>query len=141
MNGKKVSGVLAEACWSAGGAASTHLHGVVLGMGVNVRTDFTETELERTAISLEPALGRRVDRLDLLVDLVERVDKWYRQVGTPELFEAWKGRLNMLGKRVAVEQGSIQGLAENVDVKGALLVRDKSGTLHRVLAGDIALGS
>ena len=70
-----------------------------------------------------------------------RIDYWYARIGSDELFEAWKSRLNMLGKMVTVQQGTIHGLAESVDASGTLLVRDEQGELHRVIAGDIALGS
>jgi BirA family biotin operon repressor/biotin-[acetyl-CoA-carboxylase] ligase len=136
VNGRKVSGVLPEAVWDG-----DNLWGVVLGMGVNVRIDFNDTELAETAISIEPALGRSVDRLELLGDLMRRVDYWYERIASDELFDAWKSRLNMLGKMVTVQQGTIHGVAESVEHTGALMVRDESGLLHRVMAGDIALGS
>ena len=141
LNGKKVSGVLSEAAWVANSPHGGRLLGVVLGMGVNVRIDFSGTELAETAISIEPALGKAVNRLDLLGDLMGRIDYWYARIGSDELFEAWKSRLNMLGKMVTVQQGTIHGLAESVDASGTLLVRDEQGELRRVVAGDIALGS
>jgi BirA family transcriptional regulator, biotin operon repressor / biotin---[acetyl-CoA-carboxylase] ligase len=136
LQGKKVSGVLSEAVWNG-----DKLQGAVLGMGINVRIDFSGTELAGTAISIEPALGHAVDRLDLLDDLLSRVDYWYERLQTSALFDAWKSRLNMLGKMVTVQQGTLHGLAESVDQSGALLLRDESGQLHRVVAGDIGLGS
>jgi BirA family biotin operon repressor/biotin-[acetyl-CoA-carboxylase] ligase len=139
VSSKKVSGVLAEAYWLPE-HGNQYLKGLVLGMGVNVRTDFTGTELGKTAISIEPALGKPVDRSELLIDLVKRVDKWYQKIGSPELFEAWKSRLNMLGKVITVQQGAIKCVAERVDDQGALWVRDESGMVQRVIAGDIGLG-
>ncbi len=134
VNGKKVSGVLAEAAWDG-----ERLRGVALGMGVNVRIDFSGTELATTAISLETALGKRLNRLDLLATLAGRLDYWYGRVGSTALFEAWRGRLNMLGKQIAV--GNVTGTAEAVVVDGTLLIREADGNLRRVIAGDIALGS
>ncbi|MBZ0289404.1 MAG: biotin--[acetyl-CoA-carboxylase] ligase, partial [Anaerolineae bacterium] len=93
VSGKKVSGVLSEAAWNG-----NQLRGVVLGMGVNVRIDFSGTELADSAISIEPVLGRNVDRLELLGDLMARIDDWYARIGSDALFDAWKSRLNMLGK-------------------------------------------
>ena len=141
VNGKKVSGVLSEACWKINEPYAPLLAGVVLGMGVNVRIDFSGTELEETAISIEPALSKTVDRLELLGDLMARVDYWYARIGSDALFDAWKRRLNMLGKMVTVQQATIYGLAESVDEDGTLMVRDEQNVLHRVVAGDIALGS
>jgi len=136
VNGQKVSGVLSEAVWEG-----DRLRGAVLGMGVNVQIDFSGTELAHTAISLEPAFGLTVDRLDLLADLLARVDYWTARIGSNALFEAWKSRLNMLGKTVTLLNGTIQGVAESVEPSGALLVRDATGTIHRMMAGDIGLGS
>lgn len=133
VNGRKICGVLPEAAWEG-----DRLLGVALGMGVNVRADFTGTELESSAISIEPALGRPVNRLDVLASLLERVDFWTARLGTAALFQVWKSRLTTLGRAVAVE--NVRGLAESVDSDGALLVRDASGAIHRVLAGDVAFG-
>ena len=56
------------------------------------------------------------------------------------LFDVWQQRLITLGEqvRVATPNGTIEGLAEGVARSGALLVRDTSGTLHTVTAGDVA---
>lgn len=137
LHGKKVSGVLPEAVWEG-----DQLRGVVLGIGINVRADFTDTELARTAISIEPALGIKIDRAELLVALLARIDYWSMQLGTMALFTSWKNRLNMLGQPITMMDvnGLIKGIAEEVDLQGALLIRATDRTLHRVIAGDVALG-
>lgn len=136
LNERKVCGVLSEAVWDG-----DKLRGVVLGMGINVRIDFIGTDLAESAISIEPTLGRPVERLTLLADLLSNIDYWYGRLGDEILFHTWKSRLNTIGQDVTVEQGTINGLAEDVDASGALLVRDANGVLQRVVAGDIALGS
>lgn len=133
VNGRKVSGVLVEAEWEG-----DQLLGAVLGMGVNVRVDFTGTEVEDRAISLETALGTRLDRTALVALLLGKVDSWYTQLRSPVLFAAWKRHLSTIG--TGVEVGNIRGLAEDVDSEGALLIRDDAGQLHRVLAGDVRIG-
>lgn len=138
LKGQKVSGVLPEVVWDG-----ENLRGVVLGMGINVRTDFSSTELVDRAVSIESSIGRSLDRAELLAALLGRVDHWTARLGTPELFRTWKARLTTLGREVSLEDGgqSIHGTAESVDDEGALRVRDAGGILHDVLAGDIALGS
>ena len=131
--GCKVSGVLPEAEWDGG-----RLLGVVLGIGLNVRTDFSGTELETIAISLETAVGQRLDRAELARDLLARIDFWYSHLESDTLFNAWKRRLSTLGQPVTIND--VQGVAEDVDIQGALLVRDTSGMLQRVIAGDLAIG-
>lgn len=135
LNKRKVCGVLPEVIWRG-----SELLGVVLGMGLNVRIDFSGTDLAEKAISIEPALGRSVDRLDLLTFLLARIDFWSANLSAQSLFDAWNRRLNTLGKTVAFESG-VSGIAESVNPEGALLVRDAGGVLHTVLAGDVLLGS
>lgn len=131
---KKVCGVLAEASWEG-----TNLQGVILGIGVNVRVDFTDVETTYPATSIETELGRRVDRADLLAALLARIDFWASQLGSAALFEAWKARLAMLGRTITVKQdhGDLSGTAEDVDDSGVLILRAPDGSLHRVVAGDV----
>lgn len=137
INGRKVSGVLPEIAWDG-----ERLLGVVLGMGVNVRVDFSGTEVAQTAVSLETALGQPLDRAQLLAFILRRVDVWSARWGSVALLDAWKSRLNTVGQVVTVmgEAGNIHGTAQAVDASGALLVRDDHGAIQRVMAGDIALG-
>ncbi len=138
LNGRKVCGVLPEVVWQG-----EHLLGVVLGMGLNVRMGFSGTELEPTAISIEPALGRMVERADLIARLLTLVDAWAEKLASPLVFEAWQARLNTLGRAVIVddEPGSpLRGTAEAVEPDGTLLLRLADGSVRRVLAGDLSFG-
>ena len=141
LNGRKLSGVLSEANWLAS-QGSSQLQGVVVGMGINIRIDFSNTPFADTAVSLEPAVGHSLDRTELLADLLGRIDYWYARRSSDSLFEAWRGRLNMLGQPVEVRQhdGVISGIAESVDADGALYLVDRAGVRQRVIAGDVALG-
>ncbi len=136
IDGRKVSGVLPEATWQ-----SNKLLGVVLGIGINVRIDFTGTAFTQTAVSLESVISS-VDRVDLLRRIVTRLDDWSSRLSSDELFEQWRDSMLMMGRRVSINHvtGTVDGIAEVVDRQGALLVRDSGGTLTRVIAGDIALG-
>ncbi len=133
--GRKVSGVLPETAWDG-----DKLAGVALGMGVNVRVDFTGTELEDKAVSLETVTGTTLDRALLLHDLLLRVDYWSARLGSAALFDAWKRRLNTIGQPITILDANIRGIAQAVDRQGALLVRDAEGRVQRIMAGDLALG-
>lgn len=136
LNGLKVSGVLPETVWQG-----DRLVGVALGMGVNVRINFSGTELDGKAISLETALGRSLNRLDLLAHWLERLDYWSAHLDT--VYESWRRRLTTLGQPVSLMKAGevVTGTAEAVDGDGALLVSDSGGKAHRIIAGDIRLGS
>lgn len=129
--GKKVSGILPEAVWQG-----DELLGVVLGIGVNVRVPF-EGELATTATSLETACACRLDRLQLVAMLVERVVHWANQPSVA-LLTAWQARLTTLGQRVASDEAT--GVARSVDAAGALIVEDlDTGATHRIVAGDLTI--
>ena len=132
IDGRKLCGVLPESAWDG-----DQLLGVVLGIGVNVRIDFTETPFAETAVSLETVVGA-VARASLLAQLLERLDFWGARLSTDQLYDAWHSRLNMIGRNVTIKD--IRGVAESVDRQGALHIRDDAGSLQRVIAGDIALG-
>jgi BirA family biotin operon repressor/biotin-[acetyl-CoA-carboxylase] ligase len=137
LKGRKVCGVLPEAVWTGNSLA-----GAALGIGLNVRIDFTNTELAGSATSIETAFGHSVDRMELLQALLGWIDHWTTRLSGPELFESWRSRLTTLGQMVSISvaDGVVRGIAEAVDNQGGLLVRDSSGRQRRVIAGDIALG-
>ena len=78
ISGRKVAGILAEARDGR----------VVLGVGVNVNVaeDDLPTEVDRPATSLLVETGNEVDRAELLLELLERLelayDEWVRTRGS-----------------------------------------------------------
>ncbi|MBC7235473.1 MAG: biotin--[acetyl-CoA-carboxylase] ligase [Chloroflexi bacterium] len=138
IHDKKVGGVLTEL-----GAGSGRLDYVVVGMGINVNLDVsTLPELMAPATSLSAELGQSTSRLSLLLALLERIEyhyEWLRRGRSPH--EAWRQRLATLGRRVQVTTpGEVwEGVAEDVDADGALLLRTDAGELRRILAGDLTL--
>lgn len=131
IGGKKVCGVLPEAVWEG-----DKLQGVVLGMGVNVRVNFGESELAQTATNIETALGKSCDRADLITRILGRIDYWATQLGSEALYQAWRSRLDTLGTSVSID--GITGIAHDVTREGALIIRQSDGTNHIVIAGDIS---
>lgn len=131
VGSRKICGVLPQAAWE-----SPHLLGVVLGIGLNVRVQFDET-LVLTALNLEDILERSVDRVILLKELLGWLDEGRRQLHTDAWFADWRSRLMMLGHSVQV--GDVEGVAQDVDSDGALLVRLSDGSMQRILAGDVLL--
>jgi BirA family biotin operon repressor/biotin-[acetyl-CoA-carboxylase] ligase len=142
IGGKKVCGILSEATW-----IGDQLAAVIVGIGINVRTDFAGTPLAEIATSLETEAGREVDRRAILARLLGQFDRWAGRVLDPALMERWQGWLGTLGRRVCVYTDPRQqpspfyvGVAERVDEDGALYVRLDSGEVRRVIAADVGLG-
>ncbi len=138
LAGRKVAGILAEAVW-----AGDRLSAVALGIGVNVRRDALPPEALEAyrATTVEAALGRPCPRGVLLGDLLAHLDAWMPRVREPILLETWTQYNVTLGRRVDVAAGHerFSGLAEALDDRGALLVRQDDGSLRPLLAGEVTI--
>lgn len=139
LNQLKVAGILTELS-----AEQDRIHFAVVGVGVNLNaepTDFPE-EIRALATSVRQALGRPVLRAPFAATMWARMEEWFRchaESGFRPVREAWKQISATLGKKVLIkgERLEVQGVAEDIDEGGALLVRTARGTLERVLAGDL----
>lgn len=139
FQGKKLGGVLTE----LGPIREERLTYLIVGMGINVNLDPDQIpEAMTPPISLAAAVGQRVDRFELLLALLHELDELYRTMRAGwSPHESWRRHLSTLGQavRVGTRDGVMQGLAEDVDADGALLVRTESGALKKVLVGDVTL--
>jgi len=125
LNGKKCAGVLAQ------------LEGdtIIAGIGINVsQTEFPDhLETPATSMLLE---GVRVAREDLLVALVDAVDR-FCQLPAEEIVRHFADASSYVsGKRVRVEAG-LEGITCGLDPAGFLRVREDNGTVTTILAGGV----
>ena len=138
LSGKKVGGVLTEL-----GLRGERLDYAVVGMGLNVNLDVSALPQVMTpATSIMAEVGQPVSRLDLLIALLERIETYAERLSAAwSPHEAWRGYLATLGQHVRVNVGQevIEGVAEDVDEDGALLVRTRTGELSRIVVGDVTL--
>ena len=135
---RKVAGILTEMA-----SERDRVRHVVVGLGLNVNGTAFPAELAERATSLLLATGRPFDRGTLLAALLDGLEPAYDQFvaeGPARALSRWRQHAD-LGRRCRVERDGavIEGVAEDVDAEGTLLVRDDSGHLHRVLSGEISL--
>jgi BirA family biotin operon repressor/biotin-[acetyl-CoA-carboxylase] ligase len=143
-DGRKLAGVLTEL-----GFEGNDLAWAIVGIGLNVNLDFAAMpvndageNLAQRAVSLSMLLGREVDRRPLLQQFLVNVEQRYEGLRQGRLFhQEWRARLLGLGQPITVTdpKGVHQGLLEDVDENGAVLLRQPDGTLLTVLAGDVTL--
>jgi BirA family biotin operon repressor/biotin-[acetyl-CoA-carboxylase] ligase len=136
-HGKKLAGVLIE----------TSVHDgerfVLVGAGINVNFDpRPHDEIRDIATSVSAELGHEADREQLLASYLAHFERMYRDASAgASMRDAWRARLVTLGKEVSATWpgGSVEGLAEDVDETGALVVRTADGERVTVEAGDVTL--
>ncbi len=145
VGGKKLAGILIEVPSPPGPTGSNgDPRGIVLvGCGINVNFDPREhEEIRDIATSLKADLGRDTDREALLASYLAHFEQLYNQAksGDP-IRDRWRERLITFGKdvRATWQGGMAEGIAEDVDDDGALLIRTADGALTRVEAGDVTL--
>lgn len=139
-DGLKLAGMLAEAVFEG-----DRLAGVVTGLGINVNWPTPMPEhLEARATSLNHVVGHRIDREDLLTELLRRLDVWASELdhapGRAKLMERYRMVSSTIGQRVRVEMhdGPLEGQALEVDDTGRLKVLvDGEDEPRDFLVGDV----
>jgi BirA family biotin operon repressor/biotin-[acetyl-CoA-carboxylase] ligase len=140
VGGRKIAGILIETELS--GAAVKY---ALVGIGLNVNFDVEATpEIADIATSVRRELGRDASREELLAALLNAFEARYEQALEGDVvFQAWRSRLETLGRRVRATLGERveEGVAEDVDAEGNLLIRRDDGSLAVVEAGDVTLSA
>jgi BirA family biotin operon repressor/biotin-[acetyl-CoA-carboxylase] ligase len=85
--------------------------------------------------------GRKVDRAAFVARLMKLLEQWlvvHENEGFGPVRDRWRALSSTLGLEVLVksERRELRGVAEDIDIDGALLLRTEDG-VERVLAGDV----
>lgn len=137
----KLGGLLLECDFGDG----SKVRNAILGMGINVNisADALPTDTLVPATSLLVETGEFVSRLRLLQTILRELEAGYNAAAqniSPQ--PVWNELLVTLGQpvRIAAEgQVTVEGVAEDTNEWGHLLVRDAKGQIHTITAGDVAL--
>lgn len=134
----KLAGVLAESIVEEG-----QLRAVVVGIGINVNWPADlPPDLAGIAVALNHLLGHEVDREDVLVAVLRRLETWRAALdaadGRERLVDRYRQLCVTLGATVQVDlQGrSFAGQAVDITPEGHLVV-DAEGERREVVAGDV----
>ncbi len=136
--GRKLSGMLIDAEYSADGATAIGLAGI----GINVNGDPTLVpELRDIATSLSRELGHPIQRERLLARVCSEIEA---QLAASEgdLIEAYRGQSLVLGHEVVLSFPSgetREATATGIAADGSLTVRYDGGTSEDVSAADVSL--
>lgn len=133
INDRKTAGIIVQL---AGNAA-------VAGIGVNVNHEAFPSNIADIATSIHLSTGRRYDRADLLIALLESANaftKMLNEAGKTAILAAFtRASSYARGKRVHVDMGDrqIEGITAGLDDFGFLRVLKSDGKVETVLAGGV----
>ena len=136
---RKLAGILTETA-----TAGERVEHVIVGIGLNVNTTTFPDDLKHRATSLRLALGRTLERAELLADILAalepRVEDFDRR-GAAAAVEAFAAHARLPDRCRVSAPGQpnrvLEGIALGVDPDGALLLRDDDQRVHRVVSGEL----
>ena len=139
LGGRKMCGILAEACWSG-----EFLKGIVIGIGVNVTPESIppENQVLFPVTYLEAHTKTRIDRLIFLEHILRGFFDWRLKITSSKFLSYWQSRLAYQNEPITVEQGDgtkMNGIQKGVAPDGSLEIELEGGKRERILIGDVRL--
>jgi BirA family biotin operon repressor/biotin-[acetyl-CoA-carboxylase] ligase len=139
IGGRKAAGILVES-----GKRNDGRLWLATGVGINLA--HAPDDVERPATSFAANLAEAEDPPPTPLEALDRLSEafagwlnvWEAQ-GFSAIAEAWTVRAQGLGSPCVARLGSetVEGVAEGLDVDGALRLRLAGGTIRRITAGDV----
>jgi BirA family biotin operon repressor/biotin-[acetyl-CoA-carboxylase] ligase len=136
--GRKLSGILVES-----EVIGQSVEYALVGVGINVNFDIEQSsEVADIATSLKRELGRETSREELLAAFLNRFEQLYEDAPKGDaVLQQWRSRLDTLGREIRVTflDQVYEGLAEDVDRDGNLILAEGDGTRRTIEAGEVTL--
>lgn len=137
LDGMKAGGILCELRENGGRSF------VIIGVGLNVNTSLDQLpeELRGRATSIKLVTGEEASREAALAVFLNRLEaalETFAVEGADAVVEKYKKVCGMLGRAVSVKGAgdSVEGVAVDVDNKGALVLEVAPGVYHAVISGE-----
>jgi BirA family biotin operon repressor/biotin-[acetyl-CoA-carboxylase] ligase len=140
--GRKFAGMLTEAKIDA-----DCMRSLIFGIGININSNPQNypDPLKKTATSLQALSGTEYSLNTITAELIHAIEHAYQHsiLGKPgeSLAKAWSPLSSLCGQSVSATsaQSSIRGTACGIEESGALLIKDATGSVHPIHAGDVQL--
>ncbi len=135
VNNKKIGGILTEL-----NAEQDRINFIIVGIGINVNT--SKSLLPPNAGSLKSETKEDFSRIELVKEILRDIEHFYllfKKKGTQPIIEKWREFSFLTGERVEVvcQKRKLTGVVLDVDSDGSLLIREDSGFIKRLTAGDV----
>ncbi len=135
-DGRKLAGILLEAELEDGTARF-----VVLGMGLNVRTQNFPSDIPAAALEEFVSPVNRKKLLSTIMLELQKLYKHWSELGSSVVIDAWRESNATLGREVSVLEpngSSFTGVAQDITNDGALIVKTTGG-IKTINAGEVSL--
>ena len=131
LNGKKLAGLLSE--METRGDMVEFLN---IGIGINVNNQPQKNEPK--AISLKHVLQKSLSRRLILESFLHDFTNQIQKIDCPRIIGQWKKQTSTIGSQVRIETLTDfnEGIAVDVDETGALLIKNKTGEIKKIIYGD-----
>lgn len=129
---KKICGILSE---TASEADRVHFAVTGIGLNANIAPGQFPAEITKRATSLAILLGRNVHRGEVVAAIVRglygRIRALEKIDGADELVAEYRRHCHTLGRdvRVITDSGDVEGVAQDIDSSGALIVATGKGLI------------
>ena len=136
----KFSGILVETSW-----LNNQIEGIIIGIGINILPGSIPPDdtLLYPATCVQDAVGKPVDRLEILREIIQRIIYWRGKFNSPEFINAWETKLAFKGEWVNIiqikENSKIMGKLLGIDNNGNLRLESKTGDEILINSGDLSL--
>lgn len=142
INGKKVCGILTEMSGEL-----NRLNHLVVGIGINANTNIGEfpEEIRDKATSLKVEVGQDVDRKKLVGLILNNFEDLYNKLvedrSIEEAIRICKENSAILGKdvRIIIKGEEKEAKAIDINAEGELIVQDKSGSISKIISGEVSV--
>lgn len=140
INKKKICGILTEMS-----AQVDYINHIVVGVGINVNTEFFPEEISEIASSLKLEGKQFYNRAQLIVKVMEFFEMYYEKFMETEDFsllqEEYNSYLINLNQQVKAfgQAGEFFGVAKGITNQGELIVVQEDGTQVLVYAGEVSV--
>lgn len=140
INGKKVCGILTEMAGEL-----NEIRYIAVGIGINVNIISFPEELNNVATSILIEGGRKIDRKNLVVNILKNFEALYNiyinDLNFDEALNTVKKYSAILGKQIKIIQGNKEKIVRAIDIdrEGLLLVEMEDGTRQLISSGEVSI--
>lgn len=138
INNKKVCGILTEAVTDM---ESGTINSVIVGIGLNVKTEFFPAELRETAGSIFNMNDDSFIRNQLAAEVINNVLLMCDNLQDRSFLEFYRERSMILGEKIRYLKNNqwFEGYAQDIDEFGGLVVFHEDGQKEVLHSGEITL--